>query len=155
MPLPRSSPPYEQVDPARASRQEQRRLARRVATTNYHNLPAFAPLGLCLRGGVVDAYALEKLHMVHLQLAVAGPARGDHAACCDLAALGELDPVVVVLLPQAHRLVRHSGVGAELVGLDQDAGGELEARETRGKARVVLYPRRGARLSTQGYRLQG
>jgi hypothetical protein len=31
-----------------------------------------------------------------------------------------------------------------LSALDQDAGGELEAREARREARVVLYPRRGA-----------
>jgi hypothetical protein len=47
------------------------------------------------------------------------------------------------------------GAGAELVGLDQDAGGELEAREARREARVVLYPRRGARLSAQCHRLEG
>ena len=30
---------------------------------------------------------------------------------------------------------------SELVGLDQDAAGELEAGETGGEARVALYPR--------------
>src|SRR5215212_4877796 len=68
--------PYEQVDPLCASRQEQHRLARRVAPANYHNLLAFAPLGLGLRGGVVDAYALKALEARYVGPAVAGPGCG-------------------------------------------------------------------------------
>src|SRR5215208_2658745 len=87
---------------------------------------------------------------------IAGPAGGYHAAGYDLAALGEPDAVVAVLSPpQADRLPGYRGAGAELVGLDQGATGELEARETHGEAQVVLYPRTGASLPSQGYRLEG
>jgi hypothetical protein len=54
--------------------------------------------------------------------------------------------VVAVLTSEAYRLLGHGGAGAELVGLHQDAAGELEAGEPRGEARVVLYPGARARL---------
>src|SRR5215213_10570844 len=62
---------------------------------------------------------------------------------------------MAVLPPQADRLPGHGGAGAELVGLDQDAAGELEAGEAGGKAGVVLYTRGGTSLPSQGYRLEG
>src|SRR5215212_4671851 len=139
--------PYEQVDPPRASGQEQRCLARRVAPAYDRDLLALAPQGLGLRGRVVDTHALETPQAGrHLQPAVAGPACGYHAACRDLATIGELYMVVAVLPSEAYRLLGHGGAGAELVGLHQDAAGELEAGEPRGEARVVLYPGARARL---------
>src|SRR5215218_6518589 len=89
--------PYEQVNPPRASRQEQRRLARRVAPAHDRNLLALAPLSLGLRCGIVDAYPLKLLQSGHVESAVAGPARGYHAASCHFAALGELDAIVTTL----------------------------------------------------------
>src|SRR5829696_2705884 len=91
----------------------------------------------------------------YLRPAVAGPARGYHAARCDLDAVGEQDAEVAVLPPQADRLPWHGGAGAELVGLDQDAAGELETGEAGGEARVILYARGGASLTSQRHRLQG
>jgi hypothetical protein len=62
---------------------------------------------------------------------------------------------VTILPPQADCLLRHSGASAEFVGLDQDAGGELEARAASREARVVLYPRRGTCLPSKGHRFEG
>jgi hypothetical protein len=89
---------------------------------------------------------VKLLTIVYVEPAVAGPARGDHAACYYLAALGELDSVVAVPPFEADRLLGHRGPGAELVGLDQGAAGQLEARETGGEAQVILYPGASARL---------
>lgn len=94
----------------------------------------------------MDAYALETPEPGHLQPAVARPGRGYHAACRDFAAFGELDTVVAVPSFEADRLLGHRRPSPELVGLDQGAAGELETREARWEAQVVLYPRGGARL---------
>src|SRR5829696_5523718 len=147
--------PYKQVNPPRASGQEQCRLSRRVAPAYDRDLLALAPLCLGLRSGVVDAHALETSEAGHLQPAVAGPCCDYHAAGRDLTALGERYMVVAVFPPQTDSLPGHCGAGAELVGLDQDAAGELEAREPSGKARVVLYARRGTCLPPKGHRLEG
>jgi hypothetical protein len=48
---------------------------------------------------------------------------------------------VAVHPSQADSLPGHCGAGAELVGLHQDAAGQLETGEACGKARIVLYPR--------------
>jgi hypothetical protein len=89
----------------------------------------------------VDAHALETSEAGHVEPAVAGPCCNYHAACRDLTAFGELDTVVAVLPPQTDSLPGHCGAGAELVGLDQDAAGQLETGEACGKAGIVLYPR--------------
>src|SRR5829696_8476373 len=60
--------------------------------------------------------------------------------------------VVAVFPPQTDSLPGHRGAGAELFGLDQDAAGQLEAGETGGEARVVLYARRGTCLPPEGHR---
>src|SRR5215213_3080312 len=133
--------PYEQVNPPCASGQEQCRLARRVAPAYDRDLLALAPLSLSLRRSVVDAHALETPEAGHLQPAVASPCCDYHAACRDLTAFGELYIVVTVFPPQTDRLPGHRRAGAELVGLDQDAAGQLEAGEPGGEARVVLYAR--------------
>src|SRR5215208_4870725 len=133
--------PYKQVNPSRASRQKQRRLARRVAPAYDRDLLALAPLSLGLRSGVVDAHALETSEAGHVEPAVASPGCDYHAAGRDLTAFGELYLVVTVFPPQTDRLPGHRRAGAELVGLDQDAAGQLETGETGGEARVVLYPR--------------
>ena len=47
---------------------------------------------------------------------------------------------MVALLIDTDRLLGYRGLGAELAGLDYGAAGELEAREARWEAQVVLYP---------------
>jgi hypothetical protein len=103
----------------------------------------------------MDALTLETLQAGGLEPAVAGPGGGDHAACSHLAALHELDAVVAVRPVETNRLLGHGGPGAELVGLDQGAAGELEAGQTRGEAQVVLDPGAGASLPAKRHRLQG
>src|SRR5215218_8288761 len=147
--------PYEQVNPPCASGQEHCRLARRVAPAYDRDLLALAPLSLSLRRSVVDAHALETPEAGHVEPAVARPGCDDHAAGRDLTAFGELYMVVAVFPPQTDSLPGHCGAGAELVGLDQDAAGQLEAGEACGKARVVLYARRGTCLPPKGHRLEG
>jgi hypothetical protein len=48
---------------------------------------------------------------------------------------------------ETDRLLGHRGAGAELVGLDQDAAGKLEAGEPCVETQVVLYPGARARLA--------
>src|SRR5829696_5920222 len=133
--------PYEQVNSSRASSQEHCRLASRVAPAYDRDLLSRAPLSLSLRRSVVDAHALETSEAGHVEPAVASPCCDYHAACRDLSAFGELYLVVPVFPPQTDSLPGHRRAGAELVGLDQDAAGQLEAGETGGEARVVLYAR--------------
>ena len=64
-------------------------------------------------------------------------------------------PEAAVLPPQAGRLLRNGGAGTELISLHEDAAGEFEARQSGGKARVILYPGARARLPTEGDRLEG
>jgi hypothetical protein len=54
--------------------------------------------------------------------------------------------VVAIHPVEPDRLLGHGGPGAELVGLDQGAAGQLEAGQPRGEAQVVLDPGAGASL---------
>ena len=91
----------------------------------------------------------------HVEPAVAG-AGGDHdgPGCAISRAVVEPHGVVAVALVQADRLGRHADGGAELLGLDHRAVGQLGAGDAGREAEVVLDPGRGAGLPAGGDRVE-
>src|SRR5262245_60340054 len=116
----------------RALRQEHRRLPGRVSAADDDDLVADAQLRLDVRGGVVDAQALELAEVVELQLAILHARRDDDGAGAHIPVTAELHRKGTAGAVEALGMARDSEVGAELDRLAAGARRQRLARDAHG-----------------------
>ncbi len=123
-------------------------LAGRIATAHDHHQRSLAQLRLVRRRGIVDARTLEPFAPLDAQPAVVG-ARGDQQALGGnvLAAIQVDDVVAALEFQAADRSGNDGQAGAELVGLQDGAAGQLGTCHAGGKSKVVLDAHAAAGLS--------
>ena len=138
----------------RVAGEEQRRLTGRVAAADDRDRVAAAELGLHQRGGVVHARALELLEPRDRQPAVLHAGRDQDRARPQLLAVVQPDRVVVGTLLERRRAGRDRELGAELLGLQDGAVGQLGAGDAGREAEIVLDARRRPGLAAGGERVQ-
>ena len=124
-------------------------LAGGVGAADEVNLLLGAGHGFGLGGAVVDAGSGEAVRAGDVEQAV-GDAGGDEADVAgELAVIAHADDVVAVLAADVGDALGEE-LGAEAVGLEEGALGELVAGEALGEAEIVLDARAGAGLAADG-----